>query len=183
MAPGSRRALEEYVDLEYPINLIADPEGGYVIEFPDLPGCMTQVDDPEEIWAMAEDAKRTWMEGTYEDGKDIPLPSYPEQASGKFLVRVRPSLHRSLAEEAKRAGVSLNHYVASLLAERNAQVKMERQLAEMSAQLAEMSAQLAEVRGQLRHRGVVRTGRGQGRASLPGAGDSGKEETKADPAA
>jgi predicted HicB family RNase H-like nuclease len=35
--------------------------------------------------------------------------------SGQFLVRVDPSLHRALASAAKRAGASLNKWVAATL--------------------------------------------------------------------
>ena len=59
-------------------------KGHYVIVFPDLPGCLTQVETAEEIGPMAEDARRAWMESVYEVGPEIPLPSYPEEFSGKF---------------------------------------------------------------------------------------------------
>ena len=31
------KPLDYYLGLEYPINIIADPDGGYVAIFPDLP--------------------------------------------------------------------------------------------------------------------------------------------------
>jgi predicted HicB family RNase H-like nuclease len=37
--------------------------------------------------------------------------------SGRFLVRVDPALHRSAASAARRAGTSLNAFVASALSE------------------------------------------------------------------
>ncbi len=80
MSAATRRPLEEYLALQYPFRVIADPDGGYVIVFPDLPGCMTQVDSPDEIGPMAEDARRGWIETEYEAGEDIPLPSYPSWA-------------------------------------------------------------------------------------------------------
>ena len=53
-------------------------DGGYVIVFPDLSGCLTQADDFEEINAMAEEARRLWIETEYEIGADIPLPTQQE---------------------------------------------------------------------------------------------------------
>ena len=50
-------------------------DGGYVIVFPDLSGCLTQADDFEEINAMAEEARRLWIETEYDLGADIPLPT------------------------------------------------------------------------------------------------------------
>jgi hypothetical protein len=36
------RTLVDYLSLNYPIVLHADPDGGYVAEIKDLPGCLTQ---------------------------------------------------------------------------------------------------------------------------------------------
>jgi len=70
---------------------------------------------------MAEDARRGWLTVAYEHGMEIPLPSYPEEYSGKFNVRLPRSLHRKLAEAAEHDGVSLNTYVISLLERGTAQ--------------------------------------------------------------
>jgi hypothetical protein len=43
------------------------------------------------------------------------LPRGIEEYTGKFLVRIPRSLHRALVKIAKREGVSLNQFVASLL--------------------------------------------------------------------
>jgi len=135
MESTARKTLEEYLALEYPFQVIAEPEGGYTIVFPDLLGCMTQVDRVEEIGPMAEDARRGWIETVYERGMEIPPPSYPEEYSGKFNLRIPRSLHRQLAESAEREGVSLNQYVATLLAARDAQTQVERRLAMLEFQL------------------------------------------------
>lgn len=121
-----KKSLEEYLALEYTFRVIADPEGGYVIEFPDLKGCLTQVDDPNEIVPMAMDAKRAWMTVRYEEGMDIPLPTYPdlEEYSGRFVLRMPKRLHRNLAEQAKDNGVSLNTWIVHLLSERAAETRV-----------------------------------------------------------
>lgn len=157
MATATRKSLEEYLDLEYPFNVIADPEGGYVIEFPDLPGCMTQAETLDEIIPMAEDARRLWIESVYERGElDVPLPSYPEEYSGKFNVRLPRSLHRKLAEAADREGVSLNTYVTELLSRGDAQAQLLRRLEglERSTEsgFSEIRTQLAEIEESIRYR-------------------------------
>jgi len=111
-----QKPLEFYLGLQYPFRVDADPDGGYVIEFPDLPGCLTQADEPDEIGPMAEEARSLWIETEFEAGKAIPLPSYPPEYSGKFNLRLPRSLHARLAESAEREGVSLNQYVTMLLA-------------------------------------------------------------------
>ena len=111
------KTLEYYLGLKYPMEITEDPdEGGYVISFPDLAGCLTCVDKFEDIIPMAEDAKRCWMEAVLEMGQTIPEPSYLEKYSGHFVLRIPKSLHRSLAEHAKKEGMSLNQYCSYLLA-------------------------------------------------------------------
>jgi len=138
MTETPRKSLEEYLALQYPMQVIAAPEGGYVIVFPDLPGCLTQVETADEIGPMAEDARRSWMESVYELGPDIPLPSYPEEYSGKFNLRIPRRLHRQLAEEAAREEVSLNQYVTFLLAQRDALHRVEQQVARFGAAVGEL---------------------------------------------
>jgi len=112
----ARRPLAEYLALNYPYQALVDPDdGGYVVVFPDLPGCLTQADDLTELAVMAADAKALWIETAYEYGDDIPEPSYPETYSGRFVARLPRSLHRALAEQAERDGVSLNQQVVALL--------------------------------------------------------------------
>lgn len=48
-------------------------EGGYVVEFPDLEGCMTEGADMAEAMSMAEDAAGGWILGELEEGKKVPL--------------------------------------------------------------------------------------------------------------
>jgi len=108
--------LENILSTPYPFNVVADPEvGGYVILFPDLPGCMTQVDSIEEVSEAAKEIRGLWLETAYETGVEIPAPTYPENYSGKFNVRLPKSLHRRLAERAAEEDVSLNQLVVMLL--------------------------------------------------------------------
>jgi predicted RNase H-like HicB family nuclease len=123
-----RKPLEFYLALQYPFRVDADPDGGYVIEFPDLPGCLTQADEPDEIGPMAEEARSLWLETEFEAGKKIPLPSYPPEYSGKFNLRLPKSLHAQLTQSAEREGVSLNQYVVSLLSASQATTESRRSL-------------------------------------------------------
>ena len=141
MVVSQRRSLEEYLAMEYPFQVIASVDGGYVIRFPDLPGCVSQTDDLAEIGAVAEEIRTLWIETEYEAGADIPLPSYLEDYSGKFNLRLPRSLHRVLAESASREGVSLNQYVTMLLGRRDAQTQIERRLEAISAEVAAMDKQ------------------------------------------
>lgn len=89
-----RKPLEHYLDREYPLRVVAEAGGGCVILFPDLPGCLTQVESLAEVGPMAEEIKTLWIETAYERGMEIPSPSYSEEYSGKFNVRIPHSPSR-----------------------------------------------------------------------------------------
>ena len=99
--------------------LSEDEGGGYLIEFPDLTGCMSDGETIEEAINNGEDAKRCWIAAMREAGRPIPSPAVEavESYSGKWQLRAPKSLHRRLAERAKREGVSLNTLAVTLLAE------------------------------------------------------------------
>ena len=52
-----------------------DNSGGYVVEFPDLPGCVTGGDDMADALFMAEDAASGWVLTELEEGKKPPTAS------------------------------------------------------------------------------------------------------------
>ena len=49
--------------------------GGYFATVPDLPGCMSDGETPEEAVANVQDAILCWIEAAAELGRDIPLPT------------------------------------------------------------------------------------------------------------
>ncbi|MCM1112192.1 MAG: type II toxin-antitoxin system HicB family antitoxin [Muribaculum sp.] len=53
----------------------SDGSGGYVVEFPDLPGCVTEGRNMEEAIEMGMDAACGWILGELEDGEKIPPAS------------------------------------------------------------------------------------------------------------
>ncbi|RPF42696.1 antitoxin HicB [Thermodesulfitimonas autotrophica] len=109
------KTLEYYLSLPYKIVLHPSPEGGYAVEIPELPGCISQGDTVEEAMAMIEDAKRAWIADALEHGEPVPEP-IPEEYSGRILLRTPKSLHRRLMERARAEGVSLNQYINYQLA-------------------------------------------------------------------
>jgi antitoxin HicB len=110
------------IRLEYPFQvrpLTAEEGGGFLIEFPDLPGCMSDGETIEEAVANGADALRSWLATAREFGDPIPPPSQStdDAYSGRWNLRTPKSLHRRLAERAKAEGVSLNTLAVTLLAE------------------------------------------------------------------
>lgn len=108
----SKLDLQYYLSLPYRVLIYPAEEGGYVIEIPELPGCLSQGETKEEALKMIEDAKKCWLETALEDNIEIPKPARgTEDYSGKLNVRIPKTLHRTLAERAKEEKVSLNQYI------------------------------------------------------------------------
>jgi predicted RNase H-like HicB family nuclease len=64
--------------LEYPVlisPLSAEDGGGFLATVPDLPGCMSDGETPEEAVTNVQDAIAAWIEGAHEFGRAIPAPS------------------------------------------------------------------------------------------------------------
>ncbi len=110
-----KKPLEYYLNLQYPITIYPDPEGGYVAQIKDLPGCLTQGETLEETMVNINEARELWIETAYEADDEISLPSTDETYSGKLLLRMPKSLHRRLAQKSEGEGVSLNQYIVFLL--------------------------------------------------------------------
>jgi len=96
--------------------------GGFLISFPDLPGCMSDGETIEAAIQNGRDAFLAWISARADMGKEILRPAYrvPEtetSMSGKFVQRVPKSLHAKLAVLAKQEGVSLNTLVLTFIAE------------------------------------------------------------------
>ena len=49
------------------------------------------------------------------NGETIPTPIAEKEYSGKFMIRIPPEQHKSLAMKAAEMGISLNRYVSSIL--------------------------------------------------------------------
>lgn len=115
------KTLNEYLALPYRMEIVEDrDEGGYVVSFPELPGCITCGETVESAVANAEDAKREWIIAALEDGIVIHEPDDLENYSGQFKLRIPKSLHRSLTEHARREGISMNQYCVYLLSKNDA---------------------------------------------------------------
>lgn len=105
---------------DYPFHITPLPKregGGYVITFPDLPGCMSDGETAAEALEMGRDAFNAWMSVYIEDNRDIPAPGSGGPSSGRFNLRTPKTLHSRLARQAEAEGVSMNTLAVALLAE------------------------------------------------------------------
>jgi predicted RNase H-like HicB family nuclease len=99
--------------------LSEDDGGGYMITFPDLPGCMSDGETLEDTLANGRDAFNGWIAAQVDMTREIPAPTHydDEGKPVKFVQRLPRSLHASLQARAKIEGVSINTLVLALIAE------------------------------------------------------------------
>lgn len=109
------RGLKDYMALDYPMEVTRD-EFGYFVRIPDLPGCESSGENLDEAIASIEEAKEAWIGVALEAGRSIPRPRGEDDYSGKFVVRVGPTIHRDLVRIAALEGMSLNALVTTVLA-------------------------------------------------------------------
>src|SRR5450759_367264 len=107
--------LEDYPFTVRP--LAAEDGRGYLIEFPDVPGCISDGESPEEAITNGRDALKSVLLTMKEFGEAIPQPGSLATASGKWRQRVPKSLHSRLVTRAEQEGVSLNTLVTAMIAE------------------------------------------------------------------
>ena len=111
------KTLDEYMKMPYKLEIIPDTEeSGYVTSYPELPGCITCGKTIADAVANAEDAKKAWLTAAIEDGIEIAEPETVDSYSGQFKLRLPKTLHKTLAEDSKKEGVSMNQYCVYLLA-------------------------------------------------------------------
>jgi antitoxin HicB len=111
------KKLQYYTQLEYPIRIEPDPDGGFVASIPDLPGCYSYGDTKQESIEKLEESKAAWLESYHSMHGEAPEPANAQSFSGRVLMRMPKHLHKRLNETAREEGVSINQYLVALVAE------------------------------------------------------------------
>ena len=104
---------------------LTDEEGGgWLATFPDLPGCMSDGETPEEALRNAAEAEIAWLAAhqTWGSAKVAEKPA-------RLVARLPRSIHRDLQQRASEEGVSLNTMMVVLLAHGLGKISGSRQIA------------------------------------------------------
>ncbi len=102
----------------------SDQSGGYVVEFPDLPGCVTEGKDLEQAIEMGIDAASGWILGELEDGEKIPSASNYSEIVAKtgcmvnMLLLDMDSYEEKYGEKAVRKNLTIPAWL-NTFAEKN----------------------------------------------------------------
>jgi antitoxin HicB len=100
----------------YPFELEQSADGmGWVIRYPDLPGCMAYGSTRAEAMANGASTIPGWIEAHAEHG--IPLPEEYLRFKGNLRVRVPRAAHEQLTKRAAEDNISVNGLVEKILKE------------------------------------------------------------------
>jgi len=77
--------VQECLRRPYRMEVRGNPEEGYLATAPELPGCVTAGETPEEALRLLRDAMATWIEATIAAGDPVPGPD-EDRHSGRTLL-------------------------------------------------------------------------------------------------
>ncbi|MCE2928483.1 MAG: type II toxin-antitoxin system HicB family antitoxin [Candidatus Caenarcaniphilales bacterium] len=112
-----RKIIEQYLKLPYSFTVAKDQDEDdqdyYYASVNELPGCVSDGQSPEEALKNIKDSMYDWIETALINDDKIPEPN---KCSGKFSVRIPPSLHQDLVKKTQREGVSINQFITTAIA-------------------------------------------------------------------
>src|SRR5579863_1638968 len=95
--------------------LSKDEGGGFLAEYPDIPGCMSDGETIEEAIANGREALRDCIDVFRQSGRKFPKPAAVEPA--QWRQRLPRTLYMKLTAQAETEGVSINSLVTAIIAE------------------------------------------------------------------
>jgi antitoxin HicB len=95
--------------------LSKDEGGGYLAEYPDVPGCMSDGETIEEAIANGREALRDCIAVFRQSGREVPKPAAVKPA--QWRQRLPRTLYMKLTAQAETEGVSINSLVTAIIAE------------------------------------------------------------------
>lgn len=90
--------------------LTKEEGSGWLASFPDLPGCMSDGETPEEALHNAAEAESAWL------AANITWGMVKTEKPARFVARLPRSIHRDLQTLANKEGVSVNTMMVTLIA-------------------------------------------------------------------
>jgi antitoxin HicB len=112
MSLRTKRYLDAYQFTVRPLS--KDEGGGYLVEYPDIPGCMSDGETVEAAIANGREALRDCIEVFRESGRKLPQPSVE---AAQWRQRLPRTLYLKLTKQAESEGVSINSLVTAIIAE------------------------------------------------------------------
>ena len=112
MSRRTNRNLDAYQFTVRPLS--KEEGGGYLVEYPDIPGCMSDGETVEEAIANGREALRDCVAVFQESGRKVPKPGIE---AAQWRQRLPRTLYSKLTAQAEQEGVSINSFVTAIIAE------------------------------------------------------------------
>ena len=112
MRASTKRNLDQYQFTVRPLS--KDEGGGYLVEYSDIPGCMSDGETIEEAIANGREALRDCLQVFSESEQKPPKPSVE---AAQWRQRLPRTLYSKLTRQAEIEGVSINSLVTAIIAE------------------------------------------------------------------
>ena len=112
MKTSGNRSLDQYQFTVRPLS--REEGGGYLVEYPDIPGCMSDGETIEEAIMNGREALLDCIEVFKESGRKIPKPTIE---AAQWRQRLPRTLYSKLTKQAANEGVSINSLVTAIIAE------------------------------------------------------------------
>ena len=101
----------------FSVNLFQDEDGDWLAHLVEMPGISAFADTPAAALTELAVAWEAAKESYQAHNEPVPVAPARKEYSGQFNVRIDKRLHRRLAMQAGRAGISMNALVAQKLAQ------------------------------------------------------------------
>ena len=112
MKASTNRNLDQYQFTVRPLS--KEEGGGYLVEYPDIPGCMSDGETIGEAIANGREALRDCIEVFKDSNRKVPTPSIE---AAQWRQRLPRTLYSKLTRRAETEGVSINSLVTAIIAE------------------------------------------------------------------
>jgi len=112
MRTRRNRNLDAYQFTVRPLS--KEEGGGYLVEYPDIPGCMSDGETIAEAIANGREALRDCVAVFQESGRKVPKPGIE---AAQWRQRLPRTLYSKLTVQAENEGVSINSFVTAIIAE------------------------------------------------------------------
>lgn len=107
MDNGELNRIMQYV---YPGHFAHDPDGGFLVTFPDIPEAITEGDNLVEARRSAAEALGLALRGYLAEGKPLPKPSQGRKGLTMVPVEAGDALKLAVIEAFQTAGISKSEF-------------------------------------------------------------------------
>ncbi|MDR2571398.1 MAG: type II toxin-antitoxin system HicB family antitoxin [Oscillospiraceae bacterium] len=104
-------SIDKYMAMPYTKTLTKTDLGTFFAKVMEIPDCIAEGKTPEEAFDLLDVSLKYYFKDAIANERTIPTPIEIEKYSGKFVVRLAPTVHYQLAKSALQKDTSLNQVV------------------------------------------------------------------------